>query len=248
LLRESLARGLTRAVAVAVGCSGCIEQVPPQPVPATFDAVLVLGDSVALGTGASTSLGTQVNTNYGPTYFANRAVGGHECADVLAGLGADLDAISGWDTSGGLVVFVIVGGNDARTVISSGGTPSDLSAVLAGVRSCLAQIVETVRAEHPGALLYVADVFDPTDGGLAPHPSLGDLSAYVPAIESHTASLLLQSKRGGWSVIRMRELFDGHGLSGQSALWYATPQYVHPNTGGQFNLYYYVRDSLLGAP
>lgn len=219
-----------------------------QDYPVRPDHVISIGDSVALGTGASTNLVNQIDGNYplpGTPSKSQWAVGGSTSTEMLTKLLAtDLPAASAYSDSQCWHGFT--GGNDLTPLFSSSAPASAVASACATIRDNMSAAAAAIKAQHgSGAWVFFNTQFDPTDGGAAPHPLLGDLSAYESTILAHNEALKERALLEGFGIVDMHTMFFGHGLSGDLTNWYDA-NYFHPNTAGQLGMWYRVRDNIWG--
>lgn len=147
-----------------------VAEAAARPEAAKADArvlkILILGDSLARGTGDQTGLGIGGNLDAELTQRkiaherpVNIAVNGARTADLLAQLESAnvqrLIAESG-------VIVVSIGGNDLFG--ESGGRaapPEDPEAILDGVVERVSSVVETIRAANPEARVFLVGLYNP---------------------------------------------------------------------------------------
>jgi lysophospholipase L1-like esterase len=149
---------------------------PPSPAasvgssvkPAGRSFLLVLGDSLARGTGDETGKGFAADVQEalkkrGPLDVANVAVNGAESSDVLRGLGAEnllrLAASADW-------ILLSVGGNDLshalpREAATASSPLEEIGTARARYASNLRQILSRLRESNPRAPVYVVGLYDP---------------------------------------------------------------------------------------
>lgn len=140
------------------------------PVAAAKDGVfriLVVGDSLARGTGDETGKGFAVNVfealrKKGRAEITNLAVNGMESPGVLelveSGNVRALAAAAG-------LILVSVGGNDLSHSVSRGAAPTDAAGAVADARGRyvrnLRAILAALREANPGARIVVLGLYDP---------------------------------------------------------------------------------------
>jgi lysophospholipase L1-like esterase len=128
--------------------------------------LLVLGDSLARGTGDETGKGFASNVlesvkKAGAADMANLAVNGAESSDVVRVLQSEnvgrLAASADW-------ILLSVGGNDlshATREAAGANSPLEISAARTRYASNLRQILSRLREVNPGAPIYVLGLYDP---------------------------------------------------------------------------------------
>ena len=119
--------------------------------------ILVVGDSLAKGTGDETGKGFGVNVledfrKKGRAEITNLAVNGMESPEVLALVeSANVRALA----AGASLILVSVGGNDLSHSITRGAAPTDVAEAVAASRTSYAQnlraILATLREANPTA-------------------------------------------------------------------------------------------------
>jgi lysophospholipase L1-like esterase len=148
---------------------------PPPPAsagtpvkPAGRSFLLVLGDSLARGTGDETGKGFAADVQEalkkrGPLDVANVAVNGAESSDVLRELDSEnvrrLAASADW-------ILLSVGGNDLSHALPREATMTtspleEIGAARARYASNLRQILSRLREANPRAPVYVVGLYDP---------------------------------------------------------------------------------------
>jgi lysophospholipase L1-like esterase len=175
-----LAAGFVLALRGAVGDP--IGQPPPPPAPPAARPardgerrILVLGDSLARGTGDEAGKGFAVDVleamkKRGPAELTNLGVNGMESPEVRAlvessnvrSLAAQAD-----------VILVSAGGNDlSHAAARPTGSPADLADAVAAARSGyvenLRAILRTLREANPTAPIAVIGLYDPFSGDSGP--------------------------------------------------------------------------------
>ncbi len=136
--------------------------------------ILVVGDSLAKGTGDETGKGFGVNVleafrKRGPAEIANLAVNGMESPEVLALVETtNVRALA----AGASLILVSVGGNDLSHSLTRGAEPTDVADALAASRVRYAQNLRTILADlrdaNPSARICVLGLYDPFDGDNGP--------------------------------------------------------------------------------
>jgi len=145
----------------------------PAPSSAARDGVyriLVVGDSLAKGTGDETGKGFAVNVleafkKKGPAEITNLAVNGMESPEVLALVeSANVRALA----KGASLILVSVGGNDLSHSLTRGSAPTDVVDAVADSRGRYVQnlraILAALRESNPGARICVLGLYDPFGG------------------------------------------------------------------------------------
>jgi len=132
--------------------------------------ILVVGDSLAKGTGDETGKGFGVNVlegfrKKGRAEITNLAVNGMESPEVLALVeSANVRALA----AGASLILVSVGGNDLSHSITRGAAPTDVAEAVAVSRTGYAQnlrtILATLREANPTARICVLGLYDPLGG------------------------------------------------------------------------------------
>jgi lysophospholipase L1-like esterase len=148
------------------------EAVVPPPAGKGAVRILVLGDSLAKGTGDETGKGFAVRVlesfrTKGPAELTNLAVNGMETPEVLAVV--DTPNVRALARSASLILLS-AGGNDLSHGATSAGGPgresaADLPSAVAAARGryveSLRKILEILRAENPTAPIVVVGLYDP---------------------------------------------------------------------------------------
>lgn len=167
--------GLVLALRGATGQP--LGEPPPKPSPARAPAakdgvfrILVVGDSLAKGTGDESGKGFGINVleafrKKGPAEITNLAVNGMESPEVLALVeSANVRALA----AGASLILVSVGGNDLSHGLSRGAAPTDIVDSLAESRGRYAQnlrsILAALREANPTARICVLGLYDPFGG------------------------------------------------------------------------------------
>jgi lysophospholipase L1-like esterase len=160
------------------GATGRPVGAPPPAKPAALSPaprdgvfrILVVGDSLAKGTGDETGKGFGVNVldgfrKKGRAEITNLAVNGMESTEVLALVeSANVRAL----TAGASLILVSVGGNDLSHSITRGAAPTDVADAVSASRTSYAQnlraILATLREANPTARICVLGLYDPFGG------------------------------------------------------------------------------------
>ena len=141
--------------------------------------ILVVGDSLAKGTGDETGKGFGVNVledfrKKGRAEITNLAVNGMESPEVRALVeSANVRALA----AGASLILVSVGGNDLSHSITRGAAPTDVAEAVAASRTSYAQnlraILTTLREANPTARICVLGLYDPFGGDQGPGARIG---------------------------------------------------------------------------
>lgn len=144
----------------------------PQPIPRSGGRrlLLILGDSLARGTGDETGRGFALDVldslrKSGPTDIANLAVNGAESSEVRDLVrSANVRALA----ASASIILVSAGGNDLSHAVRTGApTPAAIEAVrMARDRYTgnLREIIETLREANSTAPIRVLGLYDPFEG------------------------------------------------------------------------------------
>lgn len=185
---------------------------PPAAHAARGRLLLVLGDSLARGTGDETGRGLARELldglrRRGPAELANLAVNGAESDEVRELVGhanvRDLAASAGW-------IFVSVGGNDLSHAVPrlAEGPPGAPLESVARARdrfgANLREILETLRAANPDAPIRVLGLYDPFEGAAAPARVGASVILQWNAVAEETALAY-----PGVAVVPTFDLFQG---------------------------------------
>ncbi len=224
-----------------VGCTVPAQQalrhrsyVPPDLRPKDVRRLIVLGDSIGAGSGASTPTlaypwlllknddavwprerYTSLTAKYGrPIEMVNVAARGATTSSV-AQQAASLERILGARVEGHSIVAITIGGNDLYGRILSLGdpTPALLDAAIENLRD-LVGYLHDVKRFPDGTSIYLMAVFDPSDGvGKAPQCFFGlDLAAFVPALDAWRDAYIRLGTELNFAVVDALGAFHGHGL------------------------------------
>ena len=164
------------------GATGKPLGAPPPAGPAAAAAplakdgvfrILVVGDSLARGTGDETGKGFGVNVleafrKKGRAEITNLAVNGMESPEVLALVESEnVRALA----AGASLILVSVGGNDLSHSLTRGAAPTDVADSLAASRTRYVQnlrsILAALREANPTARICVLGLYDPFGGDQA---------------------------------------------------------------------------------
>jgi lysophospholipase L1-like esterase len=141
-------------------------------VPTGTIAPLILGDSLARGTGDESGLGIggrlvdelrrrRIDTKN----VVNLAINGARTADLVQQLESHNVQVVLAEAS---VVIVSIGGNDLWGDNFRNAPPPDPQAVIGGVIDHIARIVDKIRAINPRARIYIIGLYSPFGRELAP--------------------------------------------------------------------------------
>jgi len=151
---------------------------PPAPTPARASApardgvfrILVVGDSLAKGTGDETGKGFAVNVleafrKKGKAEITNLAVNGMESPEVLAVVQSpNVRALA----AGASLILVSVGGNDLSHSVTRGAAPTGVADAVADTRARYAKnlrdLLASLREANPTARICVLGLYDPFGG------------------------------------------------------------------------------------
>jgi len=152
---------------------------PPLPKPTAAPSsaakdgvfrILVVGDSLAKGTGDETGKGFAVNVleafrKKGPAEITNLAVNGMDSPEVLSLVeSANVRAL----TAGANLILVSVGGNDLSHSLARGAAPTDVADAVTESRSRYVQnlraMLAALRESNPSARICVLGLYDPFGG------------------------------------------------------------------------------------
>src|SRR5262249_31066864 len=159
-----------------------IGEPPPPPAPVRPRAshpgerrVLVVGDSLARGTGDESGKGFAVDVlealrKRGAWELSNLGVNGMESPEVLALV--ETPSVRGLASSAD-VILVSAGGNDlSHSATPGGGPPAELADAVAGARARYVEnlrgILRTLREANPDARIAVVGLYDPFSGQAGP--------------------------------------------------------------------------------
>ena len=203
--------------------------------PASSDGVfrlLVVGDSLAKGTGDETGKGFAVNVleayrKKGRAEITNLAVNGMESPEVLdlvesanvRGLAARAD-----------LILVSAGGNDLSHGVTRGGAPTDVADALAASRDryvrSLRGILAALREANPTARIVVLGLYNPFDGGSASDSEKASGRLGGSVIQQWNA-LIAETALGfpNVTVVPTFDLFQGRPDR-------LSADHYHPNAGG----------------
>jgi lysophospholipase L1-like esterase len=238
--------------------------VPAAEKPTDAKRIIVLGDSISTGTGASTpglsyfgllgkndaawtaELKTSFSARYGHDVdLVNVAVNGATTGSMAQHQLDALGAALGGPAAGHSIVVLTIGGNDLQSAITD--------AFLGGTDDALANLRTTVtylqdKAKFPdGTSIYLATVYDPSDGeGHAQGCFLNQtLPTFVTALDTWRTKYIALGTELGFSVVDSLGHFHGHGHNFDHT---ANPYYqasdatgwfsdcVHPNDRGHDEL------------
>ena len=141
--------------------------------------ILVVGDSLARGTGDETGKGFGVNVledfrKKGRAEITNLAVNGMESPEVLALVeSANVRTLA----AGASLILLSVGGNDLSHSLTRGAAPTDVADAVAASRTRYAQnlrsILAALREANPATRICVLGLYDPFGGDKGPGGRIG---------------------------------------------------------------------------
>ena len=216
---------LLLAVIMAAGCLALTSAAKKNT------ALLLLGDSIAWGSGVMNSTqacyGRIVADTNGYDY-ANYAVPGHRTDNMLARL--DRDNVSA-AVENADIICISIGGNDYLTdnmaaVIATvkAGDMEMVDSIAANLRKNFAEIIGKIRALNPDAVVFVQTLYNPLIG-----LSLEDV--YQQAIDriNESYDLYLADHPGSYEIIDVAGALDGKSgmIAGDS---------IHPSAKGNVEI------------
>jgi hypothetical protein len=240
--------------------------VPDDLRPESAARLVVLGDSISAGQGASShettysallvenvdgefpdEAETDLTSRFGAEVeLVNVAAGGATTRDLPRQLG-DLEEELGGPPAGHTIVVVTIGGNDLVRALASLQPPD--GTVLDRAIEEIGDVAAWFDPERfpDGVSLYVADVYDPSDGvGSAPECFGGiQIPGLVEALETWRQRYVELATERGFAVVDALGHFRGHGFhySEPDNQYYdaedPTPWFydcVHPNDRGHSEL------------
>ena len=227
--------------------------VPPGLRPTEGVRLIVMGDSISRGSGASTTarrygslLDAELTTFFGnDVELINVAVGGSTTDALATSQLDDLRERLGATVEGHTILVLTSGGNDMTHALRDGMDPvgATLEDAIADLRTMVAFFRDTTRFPD-GVSIYVAAVYDPTDGtgnagadcfeGLTLRGIPGWIDMWRDAYRTLAVEL-------GFAMIDALGHFHGHGFhfdepandyydAADPTLWFA--DCVHPNDVG----------------
>ncbi|MBI5517062.1 MAG: SGNH/GDSL hydrolase family protein [Deltaproteobacteria bacterium] len=239
--------------------------VPMGQRPMDAARVIVLGDSISAGVGASRTalrypnqlatndpstmagMGVDLATRYGhPVTVMNLAMGGATTTTMrqnqLATLRGRLPLM------GHSVVVVTIGGNDLQLAIATGQDPTAriLTEAVANIRATVAFLQD--RANFPdGVSVYLSNVYDPSDGeGFIENCFFNlRLPQFVRALDVWRDRFVALGRELSFSVVDALGHFHGHGhhATEMENQWYDPrdptrwfADCIHPNDRGHHEL------------
>ena len=242
---------------------------------AALGLLLILGDSISAGVGASrASLAYPALLHHndaarwpaqrgadlagageGPVPVLDLARGGATTADALRALQAWQHRPGRAAVRGRAIVVMTAGGNDLKNALFAGAMgagPAQAQqaghAALAGALRNLGQIVAILRdsAVFPdGCAIYLATVYDPSDGRELVQTPYGPLrlAGFSAAVKAWREAYVALAQRLDLGLVDAHALFLGHGYAqgraapgahGGQDSWFADP--IHPNDEGHHQL------------
>lgn len=206
--------------------------VPPTLRPTAAERLIVLGDSISTGTGASNrnttsyygllsrndarwpgGVGVDLETRFGHAVpVVNVAVGGATSTTMRA---TQLDALRArlsLPVRGHSVVVITIGGNDLQTAIVTGnpeGPP--LTTAIANLRTVVGFLQDPANFPD-GASVYVGAVYDPSDGEGQIQGCFFNLRlpTFVTALDTWRARYVALGTEMGFAVVDALGHFHGH--------------------------------------
>jgi hypothetical protein len=186
---------------------------------------------------------------------------------LVAGQLPDLSARLGDSVSGETIVVLTIGGNDLQaailTLLASSDPDAAAAELIDGVRDNMDTIVDYFddSARFPdGAYVYIANVYDPTDGvGQAGSCFFGlDLSAYWGYFTDANNEIRDFAETRGVGMIYMAGHFMGHGMNytdesldhydaDDNTGWFAS-DCIHPNDRGHHEVRRLFWHTIDGSP
>ncbi len=240
--------------------------IPPGLAPETATRLVVLGDSISDGVGASrsawiyhallaenddeaypTEAGTDLESLTGASVeVVDVSRGGARARDLSAQTGAVRRELS-LPASGHTVVVLTIGGNDLQTAVA-GGNPTGalLDNAIRDIRGMIEFFQDTDNFSD-GASIYLANVYDPSDGeAQIPGCFFGlHLPQLVAALDVWSERFMDLGMEMGFSVVDTLGAFHGHGHHNSNTM---NPYYdaddptkwfddcIHPNDRGHHEL------------
>ena len=216
--------------------------VPPDIRPKDARRLIVLGDSISVGGGAS-----ERSLAYASLLQNNddTAWPGERGTSLTAKYGHPVDLILPAPVMGHSIVAITIGGNDFYGRILSLGdpTPALLDTGVKNLRDLVGFLQD--RAHFPdGTSIYLMTVFDPSDGvGQTQQCFFGlDLANFIPALDTWRDGYIRLGTEMHFAVIDALGAFHGHGFrhgdmssryyyAPDPSLWFS-PDCHHPNDRG----------------
>lgn len=210
--------------------------VPPDQHPSAAARLIVMGDSISAGVGASrTSLSyfnlltqndnawstegsTSLSTLFGTSVpVVNVAVSGATTASALSQRDTLTQQLPG-PVSGHSIVVITIGGNDMKNLIfssSQSAVDSTVNNAVSNVRSLMTYLKDSTHFPD-GVSIYLAAVYDPSDSsGTLPASCFGQSVTnvrLVTGVESLKARFVLLGQEMGFAVVDALGHFHGHGV------------------------------------
>ncbi len=249
---------------------GHMNFVPPEVHPTAAARLIVLGDSISTGTGASRTalkyynlLASNDSTSWpmemghdlaaffhldgGSLPVVNVAVGGATTITMAANQPGALRTALSLPAAGHSVVVITIGGNDLQSAIISGdpaGLP--LTRAIANIRTTV-QFLQDPANFPDGTSIYLAAVYDPSDGEGLIRGCFFNLSLpeFVIALDTWRASYITLGTELHFAVVDALGHFHGHGWNfdhpanpyfdaADPTKWFS--DCIHPNDRGHSEL------------
>ena len=261
-----------------LGDPGISNYVPPSYPPVDPLTVVFLGDSITAGVGAGDgrSYSELLEENDDATYpdyaeidlqsqfptattFVNVAQGGAQTNDLPDQIAAIESQLS-FPVAGPVMIGLTIGGNDLVNVIFNPSTRQQtVDAINANIGSFISW-TEDASKFPDGAYVYLANVYDPSDGvGEAEECFFGfDTSEAVIALQDANAANRVMAEQRGFAMVDMHGHFLGHGLNydmtdnaeydaADPTLWFES-DCIHPNERGHHELRRVFFGAMAGEP
>ncbi len=202
--------------------TGLVEPGPHTRVPANTIVPIILGDSLARGTGDTTGLGIggrfvdAVRSRHLVSKdIVNLGINGARTADLLQQLDhRNVRVLLGQSTA----IIISIGGNDLWGDNVRSAPARDAEPVMTAVLDRLVRVVETVRAASPHARLFVIGLYNPFV--TAPFGPL-----VTPLVSRWNAKLIERfAADPNLSVVQTSDLFAWHDRLSEDRF--------HPNSEG----------------
>jgi lysophospholipase L1-like esterase len=208
--------------------------VPPGLRPTEAARLIVMGDSISAGSGASATdltyfallnrnddriwpeaTAEDLESKFGvPPEFVSVAVGGHRTTELRnAQIGFLLDELV-VPVRGHSIVVITIGGNDMQSAILRGDpTGALLDEAIENIRTVIEALQDP--ADFPdGTSIYLMNVYDPSDGVAQINDCFFDLSLpqLVAALDVWKERYVELGTELGFAVIDAHGRFHGHGF------------------------------------
>lgn len=208
--------------------------VPPGLAPTAAARLIVLGDSISTGTGASDratlSYFALLRQNDDTTWadlaaidlesklgtapeLVNLAVGGATTSSMVRTQIPALHSRFPAPVVGHSIVVITIGGNDLQGAIVGGNpTGAPLTTAIANLRTTIEALQDPVTFPD-GTSIYVMDVYDPSDGtGRISGCFFGlTLTEFIPALDVWREQYIALGTELGFAVVDALGHFHGHG-------------------------------------